>query len=131
MNSLTYPKLLEQITRDGIDHIKVLSAFMRFGACVMCGPDLRHHQWYQAVCARVPSAHRMLRVPHREEQYIAEAARWEKKHMVLFGQAFGALLLDAEANLYDDVLGHVYMEWSSSGAKNVAVSFTHPSICVT
>ncbi len=124
--SLTYTKLLEQIARDGIDHIKVLSAFMRFGACVMCGPDLRHQQWYQAVCARVPSAHRMLRVPHREEQYIAEAKLWKKEHLVLFGQAFGAMVLDAENNLYDDVLGRVYMEWSGSGAKKHGGEFYTP-----
>jgi hypothetical protein len=123
---LTYIKPLEDIARKGYPHTKVLSAFMRLAACVLCGPDMRHRQWYQAVCAGVPSAYRMLQMPNREAQYLEEVSHWNREDLTLFAHAFGSMLIDAENNLYDDVLGRVYMEWSGNGVKQMGGEFYTP-----
>lgn len=123
---LEYPKILEAIARHGHDHARVLGAFMRIAACCMVSQHLRSGQWYHAVINGVPNASRMLEVANREAQCVEELQRWEKPDRDLFGQAFGAMLIDAQNNEYNDVLGYIYMEWSGQKMKQWSGEFYTP-----
>jgi type I restriction-modification system DNA methylase subunit len=66
----------------------------------------------------------------REEEYEAEAKRWDADSMQLFKEGFAFLVESMEQEPYSDILGPVYMELgSSSGQKWNGEFYTPPSIC--
>jgi type I restriction-modification system DNA methylase subunit len=83
-----FRKILESISRRH-DTRKVFDVFVRFAACALAAQT-------------------------REAEYLEEAKRWEKQDLDLFGKALGALVLEMETRLFEDVLGGYYMEFALS-----------------
>jgi type I restriction-modification system DNA methylase subunit len=74
----------------------------------------RHHGIRQVFDGFIRLSACALAVQTREKEYLEEAARWEKSDLDLFGHALGALVLQAEAQPFTDLLGQYYMEYALS-----------------
>lgn len=100
-----FRKRLESISHRH-DTRKVFDAFTRFAACC-------------------------LAVQTREAEYLEEAKHWERAELDLFGEALGALIMEMEANPFEDVLGRYYMEFalSSKGQQWNGEFHTPKTVC--
>lgn len=102
----TVTKLLEEVSsKSGRRPSEAFQAFMLLAACcVSCG--------------------------QREDEYLAEAKRWDAPCLELFSHALGALVEEMEAHPFEDRLGPTYMEVSALGdLQHKGAFYTPPALC--
>ena len=62
----------------------------------------------------------------REEEYLAEAGQYDRDELQLFAEAFAALTLAMDAEPFTDLMGPIYMEWSSRSSQKWGGEFYTP-----
>lgn len=82
--SREFRKVLESLSRRH-DTRRVFDAFTRFAACPLAAQT-------------------------REAEYLQEVKRWNKEELVLFAEAFAALVMEMESKPFEDVIGGFYMD---------------------
>jgi len=83
-----FGKIIEPLCRIR-DTRQVFDAFVRLSACALSAQT-------------------------REDEYLEESKRWDRKELKIFGDSLGALVLEMETKPFEDVLGGYYMEFALS-----------------
>lgn len=101
-----FRKILEDITRGGVDSRKVFDTFVKLSACV-------------------------LSCKQREDEYMQEVRGWKKEEVGMFSNALACLIDEMNGKPFTDILGVYYMEWAlgESTAKRNGEFHTPPCVC--
>lgn len=83
-----FRKILESVSHR-YEARQIFDAFVKLGACALAAGT-------------------------REEEYLAEAKRWDKEELNRFAQAMACLVREMEKHPYEDLLGTFYMDFALS-----------------